>query len=464
MAFRSTNISIGDVFRTAAAPGEALSQGIDKIGAGLAGVVKSYKDAEKKRKADADAINLLHAAQSGDVNNLFAHATNADNADLALNLAKVLMTKQAHDADLALRQAALTEKATKDKADRDFVGKHGFDLLSAIQKDLLLSPEVKASEWVPKVDPATGQPVMQDGEPVLEQRERLISPALTQENPLYRVVQQLKAEGATLTPDILRSLLKQNDDFTESAMRIARERGLNVRSGEAATRAGLRGVLDVAKEEQRQSGNLERDDARQQGRLEAIHARADEIIEQIEARGAQAQNLQEREQAFQAAQRDQDRTLRERLASLRQGGKTDLAEREKAAHIRAIRTLIERDRTDKESGGVKFKADPAGKAYWRRLGSRGDDFVSEYGATQQDENALFTYLIKQFLTDDLSGAKAIDTSTNLPRIREILDRLQKSKDSDDPKEKKAAAMVGSGDAMKRFMDFLREVDAYVDGR
>jgi len=463
MAFRSTNISIGDVFRTAAAPGQAMADSVDKINLGLMGVVKAHKDAAEKRKEEEERVALGQAAKSGDIASLFNHVKDKDNADLALNLSKVLMTKQAHESDLALRAAALTEKNAKDKAKREFVGKHGLDLLSAIRPDLLVSPEIKTTELVPKIG-SDGQPVMENGQPVFETRERLVAPAITEKNPLYDVVQRLKAEGVQLTPEMFDDLREENERFTEAAIKIARERGLNQRSAEGATRAGLRGVLDVAKEEQKQSGNLERDAEKQKDRLETIEARSGEIIEQIEARGAQAKSQQEREHAFDAAQKELDRQLRASLAAAREGGKPDIAEREKAAHIRATRTLIERDRTDKMSAGVKSKGDTAGKAYWRRLGSRGEDFVYEYGASQQDENALFTYLVKTWLTDDLSGSKAIDTSANLPKIKEVLERLQSAKNSSDPKEKRAAAMIGSGDAMKRFLDFLREVDAFVDGR
>lgn len=47
---------------------------------------------------------------------------------------------------------------------------------------------------VPKVG-ADGQPIMEDGQPVFETRERVISPALTQANPLSLVAQKLRAEG-----------------------------------------------------------------------------------------------------------------------------------------------------------------------------------------------------------------------------------------------------------------------------
>jgi hypothetical protein len=457
------NFGPRDVFVTARAPGEALEQGVGKLAEGIGVFMEKSKKERERAKKEADAINIFRAAKQGDIWKIFDTVRDDDNANLATNLANVLMTKNQIDAQAELRRAQAEAKRREDEIDEQFAQEVGPSLLGAIRQHFPGSPAVTVDEHVPVLD-ASGQPVMKDGEPVFEKRSRVIAPAEPgEENPLYAVAQSLKG-SKKLGAKQLEMLLKENAALQKAALERAQEAGLNRRAAESSARQGMRGVLDVAKEEQKQDGNLQRDDARQQDRLEAIKVRSDEIIQQIEARGAQARTTQEQDNTHEAEMKRLDRELRERLAAARQSGKPDVADREKAAHVRAIRTLIERDRTDKVSAGVKVKGESAGKAYWKRLGSRGEDFVYDYGTTQQDENALFTFLIKTWLTDDLSGAKAIDTSANLPKIREMLERLQKAKDSTDPREKKAAQMVGSGDAFKRFVDFLREVDAYVDGR
>ncbi len=408
MAFRSLNFNPRDVFVTARAPGEALEQGIDRLGVGIGAHLHNLKIDREKAKKEADAIKIFRAAKNNDIFSIFDTITDDDNADLAGNLARILMTKNEIDAQAELRRVQADAKKRETDLEDEFYGANGASLLDAIKQHIPLSPEVSVDEMVPVLD-ANGQPLMEKGQPMFEKRTRVIADAQSETNPLYDVAQKIKAGGKKLSPAIVKQILAENERVTRSAIDRSREMGLQTRAAEQSTRAGQRYVNRSAEEEQKQTNRVELattnagiakelEAIRAMDRTAAINLRADRSMQEVQARIGAAKSEGEADRELKKAIVEQETQLRERLAVAKD---QETKERLMASHWLVLERSAQMLMADKNSAMGMIPGLPKEMAWFRVLAAETTDGLEAMIVNRRNaEYAYYTYLIKKLMGGD----------------------------------------------------------------
>lgn len=402
MAFRTTGISPRDIFLTRASVNEGLAHGLEKLGAGIGGFIEKKRELDEKAKKEQDAIDIFRAAKQGDINSIFNEIDDDDNAQLALNLANVLTTKNQIDAQAEKAKAEAAYKNRLRQNEEEFYGDNGADLLSVIQEKLPGLPGVTVERQVP---------VMVDGKVARDEKGNVIyetklvqvaPPVMGDPNPLHAIKERILKSGKRLTPEFIKQILSENEQLQRAAAAKAREYGLNARAAARIQGQGQTEVGRLARDAQgheydkrlegvKQEDRVDLEQLRQGNRLGVVSAQSIARIAEIDKRLSGARTADERNAVLRKELQANELKLRQDLAEAKAG---ETKERLLAINDRILTRFIHKLQESQLDLGEEIEGKKPEVAYWMALGPLSAEGIENYAIRNLDANAIYVYIAK----------------------------------------------------------------------
>lgn len=500
MAFRQVSVSPSEIFNIYRQPGVDLGKGISTASEELGTGVTNYIKKKDQLAKEADAVNLLHDVKNVGFDNILGAIKNGKNADLAVNLYQLGISKSAAErqnklADIQLRRAA---------AEDEVIGKHGWDLLEFGAKaggPIQITPDQEIVKLVPdeeankKLDDQNEfeRAIRESGRVVNDNDQIIDSNAIFDEpTPKANLFKEVRTTVPGKSVDVAKDLADYrkahpelaNLDKTSFIQILDTIEKAKISAGQSA-----RNYIDnetrkenAAQREQnalliqrlRNEGSLETQGLRNQGALDAQDLRNTGAMDRLKATNTAAderldkqlkgaKSIAEMKDATARWAKDAELNLRKEIG----GAKTKVAaDKLMSSTFDGIYKRIQKDVSEKVIQGLvpgTTSTAPGmldGAAYWKNLGNFSSDMVKQYALKMKDEAGFYTFLIRQYMTTDSGGIvpgvddAAINAITDIKKLD--------ASTVEDPELKAFLSSIGGKVNHDRFKKFLNEAKSWAD--